>query len=184
MHREVVSTLLWYRYLMDTARSSRPDVPVGSKPDSRWDLLSVQCPTRQVLTRIGDKWTMCVVTALDSTEVLRFAELRRRVEGITQKMLTQTLRTLERDGMITRTVIPTVPVTVQYRLTALGHSLAGTVHLLRQWAYAHMDEIDGRREEYDARSGAPEPDSRLQGGRTAATAGVRARRDAVPVSAR
>ena len=116
----------------------------------RWDMLKQQCPTRQVLTRIADKWTMLVITLLAENEKLRFSELRRQIEGISQKMLTQTLRGLERDGLVTRAVYPTVPVTVEYRLTDLGLSLAETVSAIRRWAYANMDEINAARERYDA----------------------------------
>jgi DNA-binding HxlR family transcriptional regulator len=116
----------------------------------RWDMLKQQCPTRQVLTRIADKWTMLVITLLAEDEKLRFSELRRQIEGISQKMLTQTLRALERDGLVTRTVYPTVPVTVEYRLTDLGRSLAETVGAIRNWAYANMDDIEAARERYDA----------------------------------
>jgi DNA-binding HxlR family transcriptional regulator len=116
----------------------------------RWDMLKQQCPTRQVLTRIADKWTMLVITLLAEDEKLRFSELRRQIEGISQKMLTQTLRGLERDGLVTRTVYPTVPVTVEYRLTDLGRSLGETVGAIRSWAYAKMDEIEAARERYDA----------------------------------
>ena len=83
----------------------------------RWDVMSVTCPTRQVLGRVADKWTMLVISALSAEDVLRFSALRRRVEGVSQKVLTETLRGLERDGLITRTAYPTVPVTVEYRLT-------------------------------------------------------------------
>lgn len=117
---------------------------------TRWDMLKRQCPTRQVLTRVADKWTMLVLTLLANDESLRFSQLRRQIEGISQKMLTQTLRGLERDGLVTRTVYPTVPVTVEYRLTELGHSLAETVGAIRLWAYANMDEIEAARERYDA----------------------------------
>ena len=117
---------------------------------TQWDMLKQQCPTRQVLTRIADKWTMLVITLLAEEEKLRFSELRRQIEGISQKMLTQTLRGLERDGLVTRTVYPTVPVTVEYRLTDLGRSLGETVSAIRGWAYANMDEIEGARERYDA----------------------------------
>ena len=82
----------------------------------------------------------------------RFSEIRRQIEGISQKMLTQTLRGLERDGLVTRTVYPTVPVTVEYRLTDLGRSLGETVGAIRSWAYANMDEIESAREHYDAGS--------------------------------
>jgi DNA-binding HxlR family transcriptional regulator len=122
---------------------------------ARWDMLKQQCPTRQVLTRIADKWTMLVITLLAEGEKLRFSELRRQIEGISQKMLTQTLRGLERDGLVVRTVYPTVPVTVEYRLTDLGVSLGETVGAIRRWAYANMDEIEAARERYDATVHAP-----------------------------
>src|SRR5579884_3667100 len=118
----------------------------------RWDMFRQQCPTRQVLTRIADKWTLLVLTLLAEDEKLRFSELRRQIEGISQKMLTQTLRGLERDGLVTRTVYPTVPVTVEYRLTDLGLSLAETMGEIRRWAYANMDEIEAARERYDTRA--------------------------------
>ena len=121
---------------------------------TRWDMLKQHCPTRQVLTRIADKWTMLVITLLAEEEKLRFSELRRQIEGISQKMLTQTLRGLERDGLVTRTVYPTVPVTVEYRLTNLGRSLAETVDAIRSWAYANMDEIETARDRYDTDNGA------------------------------
>jgi DNA-binding HxlR family transcriptional regulator len=79
----------------------------------RFDMLKAACPTRQVIDRIADKWTLLAVVALESSGTLRFSELQRSIEGISQKMLTQTLRTLERDGMVRREVEPTVPVTVR-----------------------------------------------------------------------
>jgi DNA-binding HxlR family transcriptional regulator len=115
----------------------------------RWNVLSAACPTRQVLGRVADKWTMLVISALTDEEVLRFSELRRRVEGVTQKVLTQTLRGLERDGLITRTVYPTVPVTVEYRLTTLGHSLAAAVSVIKTWAYEHIEEVERARDRFD-----------------------------------
>jgi DNA-binding HxlR family transcriptional regulator len=121
---------------------------VSTAPD--WDALSRRCPTRDVLSRIGGKWTMLVITALVAHPSLRFSALRRDVEGITQKMLTQTLRGLERDGLVTRTVHPTVPVTVEYALTERGRSLAEAVAVLRGWAYANMDGIDSARRSFDA----------------------------------
>jgi DNA-binding HxlR family transcriptional regulator len=118
----------------------------------RWDVFKARCPTRQVLARIADKWTMLVITALEGEEALRFSELRRRIEGISQKMLTQTVRALERDGLVNRTVYPTVPVTVEYRLTPLGQSLTDAVDAIRDWAYGNMPEIDEARQAFDART--------------------------------
>ena len=111
--------------------------------------MSAACPSRQVLGRVADKWTMLVISALEADDVLRFSQLRRHVEGVTQKVLTQTLRGLERDGLITRTVHPTVPVTVQYRLTALGRSLATAVGVIKAWAYENIDELERARDRYD-----------------------------------
>jgi DNA-binding HxlR family transcriptional regulator len=133
-------TQKWYRYLMET-----------SMP---WNVMDPACPTRQVLDRVADKWTMLVVVALGD-ETLRFSELRRQVGGITQKMLTQTLRGLERDGLVMREVFPTVPVTVRYTLTPLGHSLAEAVAVIREWAYGNIDAIEAARVAYTQPSGAP-----------------------------
>jgi DNA-binding HxlR family transcriptional regulator len=120
----------------------------------RWNMLNAACPTRQVLDRIADKWTMLVVVALEPG-TLRFSELRRRVDGISQKMLTQTLRGLEQDGFVDREVIPTVPVTVRYTLTPMGHSLADAVSVIRTWAYANMDDIEAARAAYQPGNGSP-----------------------------
>ena len=124
-----------------------------------FNVLDVACPTRQVLTRIGDKWSLLVISALEPG-TLRFSELRRRVGAVTQKMLTQALRGLERDGLVERRAYPTVPVTVEYTLTPLGRSLAEAVGGLREWAYSHMDGIEAARSEFDARpaaDGSPTP---------------------------
>lgn len=115
---------------------------------SRFDVLKEACPTRQVLDRIADKWTMLVVLALEEG-TLRFSKLRARIEGVTQKMLTQTLRGLERDGMVLRKVYPTVPVSVEYSLTPLGRSMAKAVSVIREWAYDNIDAIETAREEFD-----------------------------------
>jgi DNA-binding HxlR family transcriptional regulator len=121
---------------------------------SSLDMMKAACPTRQVLDRVANKWTMLVILALEQRGTLRFSELRRQVEGVTQKMLTQTLRGLERDGMLTRTVIPTVPVTVKYTLTNLGHQLSAAVAVIREWAYDNIDHVESARAEFDARSAA------------------------------
>ncbi len=122
-----------------------------TKPAPLWDALSQQCPTREVLARIGDKWTVLVITALSPHPQRRFSELRRDIEGISQKMLTQTLRGLERDGLVTRQVEPTVPVTVRYALTERGQSLARVLSAVRAWAYEQMDDIEASRHNYDTR---------------------------------
>ncbi|MFF5727588.1 winged helix-turn-helix transcriptional regulator [[Kitasatospora] papulosa] len=116
----------------------------GRRPGARGDLLNPHCPTRQLLDRIGTKWTSMVVKILAETDPgeLRFAELRRRVPGISQKMLSVTLQSLARDGLVSRRVEPTVPPAVHYRLTSLGLSLEGPLSALRGWAETHMPEID------------------------------------------
>jgi DNA-binding HxlR family transcriptional regulator len=110
------------------------------------------CPSRQLLDRISDKWVALILAALGSDEPhsRRYSELSRRLAGISQKMLTQTLRSLERDGLVTRTVTPTVPVTVTYELTDLGLSLHQLMCDVKAWAESHMDEVFINREAYDA----------------------------------
>ncbi|MCU1644730.1 MAG: HxlR family transcriptional regulator [Nocardia sp.] len=115
-----------------------------------WDVFNINCPTRQVFDRVGERWTGLVLLALEPG-TQRFSELRRRIQGITQKMLTQTLRALERDGVVERRVFPTVPVTVEYTLTPLGRSLATAIAGLRAWSYDNIGEIIAARAEYDGR---------------------------------
>ncbi|KGD87531.1 helix-turn-helix domain-containing protein [Rhizobium sp. YS-1r] len=105
----------------------------------------------EILSRVGDKWTIQVVVAL-SLGSRRFNEIKRHVGGISQQMLTRTLKTLERDGMVERIVHHSSPPQVEYSLTPLGYSLAETAHQLAQWAAAHQLEIEGNRLQYDARS--------------------------------
>ncbi|MFK0249675.1 winged helix-turn-helix transcriptional regulator [Amycolatopsis azurea] len=103
-----------------------------------------QCPTRQLLDRIGTKWTSMAVKVLAEAapHEVRFAELRRRMPGVSQKMLSTTLRGLIRDGLATRRVEPTVPPRVHYRLTELGSSLEIPLAALRAWAEEHMAQVD------------------------------------------
>lgn len=104
----------------------------------------------QVLSRIGDKWTVLVIMLLRGKS-RRFSELKRGVDGISQRMLTLTLRNLERDGLVTRTVTPSIPPRVDYELTNLGHSLAQPVQALGGWAFQHIAQIDTAQTAYDAR---------------------------------
>ena len=104
----------------------------------------------EILSRIGDKWTIQVVVALRPGPH-RFNEIKRRVGGISQQMLTRTLKALERDGMVERTVHPDTPPRVEYALTPLGHSLAHSVKQLAEWATAHQKIIQDNRLQYDAR---------------------------------
>ncbi|HSX56280.1 MAG TPA: helix-turn-helix domain-containing protein [Sphingomonas sp.] len=101
-----------------------------------------------VLARVGEKWTVLVVMTLRENP-RRFNELKRAVDGISQQMLTRTLKALERDGLVARTVHPTVPPQVEYRLTDLGHSLSEPVLGLGGWAQAHLATIYANRERYD-----------------------------------
>jgi len=106
------------------------------------------CPVRRILDRLGEKWTMLVVLTL-SERPLRFSELRRRIPDISQKMLTQTLRDLQRDGLIGRTVFPTVPPSVEYRLTEMGVSLLEPFGHMVVWANQHDSAIFAARAAYD-----------------------------------
>ncbi|MEU3901976.1 MULTISPECIES: helix-turn-helix domain-containing protein [unclassified Streptomyces] len=121
------------------------------------------CPSRQLLDRISDKWVVLILCALggDTPEqagashapkAMRYSELARLLAGVSQKMLTQTLRALERDGLLVRTAKPTVPVTVTYELTDLGLSLHHLTRGLRQWAQTHMEQVLAHRENHDARA--------------------------------
>ena len=112
------------------------------------DPYSAKCPTRVVLDRIADKWTVLVLGLLSETP-LRFNQLRREIEGLTQKMASQTLKAMERDGLVTRKVTPTVPITVEYSITPLGRTLAATVDGLRLWAQAHIDDVIKAQKRYD-----------------------------------
>ena len=115
-----------------------------------YDAFLAGCPSRQLLDRISDKWVALVLAALAEEGRMRYAALSRRLAGVSQKMLTQTLRRLERDGLVTRTVTATVPVTVEYELTTLGASLQLVMLTLKDWAEAHMDEVVANRERYDS----------------------------------
>ena len=130
---------------------------------AEYDAFLAGCPSRKLLDRISDKWVVLVLSALGSDgshpfgadctgepRSMRYSELARVLAGVSQKMLTQTLRSLERDGLITRTATPTVPVTVTYELTDLGLSLYEMVRGLKAWAQTNMDDVLANRETYDA----------------------------------
>ena len=116
----------------------------------RGDAFDPDCPTRVVLDRIGDKWTVLVIGALQDGP-LRFSVLRARIGGVAAKVLTQTLRAMERDGLLTRTVHAQVPPRVDYELTDLGVSLLEAVSTLVAWARDHRDDIASARDHYDRR---------------------------------
>jgi DNA-binding HxlR family transcriptional regulator len=114
-----------------------------------WNVYKVTCPTRQVLDCISDKWAVLVVGCL-LERGRRTGELRRAIEGISQKMLTQTLRTLERDGLVQRQVFPSVPPKVEYTLTPLGRSLAEIVDRLRLWAEENVEAVLQSQSSFDS----------------------------------
>ncbi|MFE3001882.1 winged helix-turn-helix transcriptional regulator [Nocardia sp. NPDC059246] len=129
---------------------------------AEYDAFLAACPSRKLLERISDKWVTLIVTALGNggshqpgtpcagePRSMRYSELSRQLAGVSQKMLTQTLRSLERDGLITRTATPTVPVTVSYELTNLGLSLHQLVREIKGWAETHMDEVLTNRAAHD-----------------------------------
>ncbi|MGV9980939.1 winged helix-turn-helix transcriptional regulator [Micromonospora wenchangensis] len=133
-----------------------------------YDAFVAQCPSRELLARISDKWVALVLAALrtdgshpfgadcaGTPRPMRYSELSRLLAGVSQKMLTQTLRTLERDGLVSRTATATVPVTVTYELTDLGFSLHETMRALKSWAETHLDDVHAHRAAYDARQPAP-----------------------------
>jgi DNA-binding HxlR family transcriptional regulator len=142
---------------MPTASAARK----RAQAKAEYDAFLAVCPSRQLLDRISDKWVALVLAALGSDgprpgesgtgepRAMRYSELSRRLAGVSQKMLTQTLRSLERDGLLTRTVTPTVPVTVTYELTELGLSLQGVMLDLKDWAEGHMDQVLANRDAYD-----------------------------------
>jgi DNA-binding HxlR family transcriptional regulator len=112
------------------------------------------CPlTRELLTRIGDKWSVLVIVLLGEG-ARRFSELKRSVEGISQRMLTLTLRCLERDGLLVRTVFPTVPPRVEYALSPLGTTLLKTLTELTNWVIENREEIERARAKFDRRQAA------------------------------
>ena len=110
------------------------------------------CPARSVLDRIGDAWSVLVVLRLRDDN-MRFNALKRDIGGVSQRMLTVTLRNLERDGLVARRVFDTVPPQVEYSLTKLGHSLAAPVALLNDWASHNQPQIVAARDAYDQRNG-------------------------------
>ncbi|MBP5941965.1 winged helix-turn-helix transcriptional regulator [Streptomyces acidiscabies] len=116
-----------------------------------FDILTATCPSRTSLARIANKWTAMVVIALTGGP-LRFGDLRTTVDGISAKVLTDTLRDLERDGIVTRHSYTEVPPRVEYELTDLGRSLHAPLEALGRWAEEHMAEVMAAREDYDART--------------------------------
>jgi DNA-binding HxlR family transcriptional regulator len=121
--------------------------------DTEANLINMQsgeCPARDVLARVGDKWTTLIFGLLEDGPQ-RFSDLRRGVGGISQKMLTQTLRALERDGLVERTIYPEVPPHVEYELTPLGRTLIEPISALKRWTVEHIDAVIAAQQDYDER---------------------------------
>ena len=125
--------------IMDPSLTAQPNV------------LDQNCESRQALDRVADKWTSLVVYALvDGPK--RHGELRRTIQGISQKMLTQTLRSMERDGLVERTVIDRIPPHVEYQLTPLGMTLTEPLVAICRWAMEHLPDVQANQRDYDARA--------------------------------
>lgn len=124
----------------------------GSVPQ-RGDAYARDCPTRQLLDLVGDKWSVLILLLLGEEE-RRFSRLKQRIDGISQKMLSQTLRSLERDGLVTRHAVATVPVTVSYRITPLGRELLAALQMMIDWAETRMPRVAAAQRAYDRRAAA------------------------------
>jgi DNA-binding HxlR family transcriptional regulator len=114
----------------------------------KWNVYNQNCPTRLALDRIADKWTVLIIGQL-ATGTQRFGQLRREIDGISPKVLTQKLRELERDGLIARKIYASVPPKVEYRLTELGSTLIGLLDAIRGWAESHIETVLEAQAEYD-----------------------------------
>ena len=119
--------------------------------DCDGERFAVDCPSRLLFDQIADKWSMMVLTVLDDAPV-RFNAIRRRLEGVTQKALTQCLRRLERNGLLTRHVLPGSPVAVEYALTPLGRTLLEPFRALYAWTHAKLPEVEAARAAFDRRT--------------------------------
>lgn len=133
---------------MEEGTSKEPSHLCCTEDAFQWDTRE-DCEVRQILDRIADKWSLLVVALLDNRS-MRFTELKKTIDGISQRMLTVTLRQLERDGLVSRTVHPVVPPRVDYALTPLGVTLHATIQSLVQWTETHQAEIAAARARYDA----------------------------------
>lgn len=139
--------------MISARAANNPRAPINPKTGERFNPYNPSCPSRLVLDRIADKWTALVVGSL-AEGTKRFGKLRRDVAGVSQKMLTQTLRDLERDGLVERRVHPTVPVTVEYSLTEVGRTLIKPLEALSAWAVAHIAQIEAARARYERNAAA------------------------------
>jgi DNA-binding HxlR family transcriptional regulator len=136
--------------------SAGPEPGDGALPhDWCYDVFAADCPTRLVLDRIADKWAVLILVRLRD-EPVRFNRLRRDIQGVSQNVLSQTLKRLERDGLIRREAFATVPVTVEYSITPLGRTLNATIGALRDWAESNIQTVLAAQRLYDSGGGRPE----------------------------
>jgi DNA-binding HxlR family transcriptional regulator len=145
---------------MEEGTSGAPGSCEVTGPDYdvwQWDTRE-DCEVRQILDRVADKWSLLVIALLER-RTLRFTELKRKIDGISQRMLAQTLRHLERDGLVSRTVHATVPPRVDYALTPLGATLHETIRSLVTWTESHQNEIAAARTTYDRRIAAEQAEA-------------------------
>jgi DNA-binding HxlR family transcriptional regulator len=138
-----VRTAAWYTHLM--VRNATGAIPVPP------NVFREKCPSRVVLERVADRWSALLIYAL-SSGTRRYSDLHKTVDGISQKMLTQTLRNLERDGLVLRKAYPVIPPKVEYSLSPLGATLVGPLRAICQWAEAHVGEILDAREKHPRRT--------------------------------
>lgn len=127
---------------------------------SECELFNVNCPNRRLLDEITDKWSVMILTALDQ-EPLRFNGIKRRLVGITQKVLTQSLRRLERNGMVARRVLLRSPIAVEYRLTGAGRTVLPPITALYEWAIGRLPDVELARQRFDERAGNDDADDGL-----------------------
>ncbi len=138
-----------------TKRTTRASSTAVVPPPREIEHTPANCRAREMLVRVADKWSMYVIHVLADAGPLRFSELRRRVDGVSQRMLTVTLRGLERDGLVRRAMYPEVPPRVEYALTPLGATLRDIVRELIDWSGRHLAEVDRARVRYDERAKQP-----------------------------
>lgn len=117
-----------------------------------YDVYAEACPTRLVLDRLADKWVVLILGRL-ALRPMRFNQLRRDIQGVSQKVLSQTLKKLERDGLLQRRAFATVPVTVEYSITPLGETLAARIAEIARWAEQHIEAVQEAQRRYDAAGG-------------------------------
>jgi DNA-binding HxlR family transcriptional regulator len=136
-------------------RTTRASSTAVIAPPAEIEHTPANCRAREMLVRVADKWSMYVIHVLAEGGPLRFSELRRRVDGVSQRMLTVTLRGMERDGLVRRAMYPEVPPRVEYALTPLGATLRDIVRELIDWSGRHLAEVDRARARYDERAKQP-----------------------------